>query len=174
MPKLYSVNGKTPVIHPTAWVADDVVLTGDIEIGAHCSIWFGVVIRGDVNRILIGENVNIQDLTMVHGTNGRSDTILGNNVSVGHRAIIHGCQIADNVLIGMGAIVLDDVIVPSQTIIAAGAVVTSGTKIEPGNIYAGTPARPLKELDEVKAQVYIQGTCAAYKEYKEWYRGDIK
>ena len=107
---------------------------------------------------------------MVHGSYGRGDTILGNNVSVGHRAIIHGCQIESDVLIGMGAIVLDDVLVPSNTIIAAGAVVTSGTTIEPGHIYAGTPARILKPLDPAKAQVYIQGTAAGYKSYKELYR----
>lgn len=170
MPQIITVNGKTPVIHHTAWVADNAVLTGDIEIGEHCSIWYGVVIRGDVNKIRLGKNVNIQDLTMVHGTNGRGDTLLGDNVSVGHRAIIHGCQIESNVLIGMGAIVLDDVVVPSNTIIGAGAVVTSGTKLEPGYIYAGTPARKLKPLDATKAQLYIEGTSAAYVGYKELYR----
>ncbi len=170
MPKIITVNGKTPVIHPSSWVADDVVLTGDIEIGEDCSIWYGVVIRGDVNKIRIGNQVNIQDLTMVHGTNGRGDTILGDKVSVGHRAIIHGCQIEENVLIGMGAIVLDDVIVPSNTIIAAGAVVTSGTKIESGHIYAGTPARKLKPLSAKAGQIYIEGTAAAYVGYKELYR----
>ena len=113
--QLITVNGITPKIHPTAWVAENAILTGDLEIGAHSSIWFGVVIRGDVNKIRLGKNVNIQDLSMVHGTVGRGDTILGDNVSVGHRAIIHGCQIEDNVLIGMGAIVLDDVLVPSNT-----------------------------------------------------------
>lgn len=170
MPSIITVNGKTPVIHPSAWIAENAVLTGDIEVGENCSIWFGVVIRGDVNKISLGKNVNIQDLTMVHGTNGRGDTILGDNVSVGHRAIIHGCQIEANVLIGMGAIVLDDVVVPSNTIIGAGAVVTSGTKLEPGYIYAGTPARKLKPLDAAKAQIYIEGTAGAYVGYKEFYR----
>lgn len=168
--QLITVNGITPKIHPTAWVAENAILTGDLEIGAHSSIWFGVVIRGDVNKIRLGKNVNIQDLSMVHGTVGRGDTILGDNVSVGHRAIIHGCQIEDNVLIGMGAIVLDDVLVPSNTIIAAGAVVTSGTKLESGYIYAGTPARKLKPLDPVKAQLYIEGTAAGYVGYKELYK----
>ena len=168
--QLITVNGITPKIHPTAWIAETAILTGDLEIGAHSSIWFGVVIRGDVNKIRLGKNVNIQDLSMVHGTVGRGDTILGDNVSVGHRAIIHGCQIEDNVLIGMGAIVLDDVLVPSNTIIAAGAVVTSGTKLESGYIYAGTPARKLKPLDPVKAQLYIEGTAAGYVGYKELYK----
>jgi len=170
MAELITVNGISPIVHPTAWVAKNAILTGDITVGEESSIWFGVVIRGDVNKIQIGSRVNIQDLTMVHGTNGRSDTIIGNKVSIGHRAIIHGCQIEDNVLIGMGAIILDDVIVPSNTIIAAGAVVTSGTKLESGYIYAGTPARKLKALDETKAQVYIAGTSEAYKKYKEYYR----
>jgi len=167
---LVTVNGHTPKVHPTAWIAPNAVITGDVEIGENCSIWYGVVIRGDVNKIKLGKNVNIQDLTMIHGTAGRGDTILGDQVSVGHRAIIHGCQIESNVLIGMGAIVLDEVIVPSNTIIAAGAVVTSGTVIEPGHIYAGTPARKLKELDAAKAQLYIEGTSAAYVNYKEYYR----
>ncbi len=170
MASIITVKDKTPIIHPSAWVAENAVLTGDIEIGENSSIWYGVVIRGDVNKIRLGKNVNIQDLSMVHGTVGRGDTILGDNVSVGHRAIIHGCQIQDNVLIGMGAIVLDDVIVPSNTIIAAGAVVTSGTVLESGYIYAGTPARKLKPLDTAKAQLYIQGTAAGYVGYKELYR----
>jgi len=170
MPQIITVNGKTPQIHPSAWVAENVVITGDVEIGPECSIWYGVVIRGDVNRIRIGREVNIQDLSMVHGTNGRGDTIIGDKVSIGHRAIIHGCQIEEQVLVGMGAIVLDDVLVPSNTLIAAGAVVTSGTILEPGFIYAGTPARKMKELDAAKAQLYIEGTAAAYVGYKEHYR----
>ena len=115
-----------------------------MEIGEESSIWYGVVIRGDVNKIRLGKRVNIQDLSMVHGTVGRGDTLLGDNVSVGHRAIIHGCQIESDVLIGMGAIVLDDVLVPSQTIIAAGAVVTSGTVLEGGTYLCRYP-RPQDE-----------------------------
>lgn len=170
MAHIISVNGIKPKIHPSAWIAPNAVITGDVEIGADCSIWFGVVIRGDVNKIRIGNGVNIQDLTMVHGTNGRGDTIIGDKVSVGHRAIIHGCHIEEKVLIGMGAIILDDVLIPSNTLIAAGAVVTSGTTLEAGHIYAGTPARKLKALDKEKAQMYIDGTAAAYVGYKEKYR----
>ncbi len=168
--KPITVNGVTPQVDPTAWVAENAVLTGDIVVGEHSSIWYGVVIRGDVNKIRIGNNSNIQDLTMVHGSNGGQDTIIGNNVSIGHRAIIHGCTIEDNVLIGMGAIVLDNVTVPSNTIIAAGAVVTSGTILEKGYIYAGIPARKMKVLDENKANRYIAGTSAAYIKNKELYR----
>ena len=170
MPELIEVKGLSPIIDDSAWLASNVIISGDVHVGKNSSIWFGVVIRGDVNKIRIGDNVNIQDLTMVHGTVGRGDTLIGNNVSVGHRAIIHGCQIEDNVLIGMGAIVLDDVLIPSNTIIAAGATVTSGTKIESGFIYAGTPARKLKKLDPAKAKIYIEGTSKGYVGYKELYR----
>jgi len=170
MALILPVKGVLPTIDETAWVAPNATITGDVKIGPQSSIWFQVVIRGDCNKIIIGDNVNIQDGAIVHGTNGRSDTVLGDNVSVGHKAIIHGCVIDDNVLIGMGAIVLDDVHVPSNTIIAAGAVVTSGTNLEPGFIYAGTPARKLKPLDQVKAQLYLEGTAKAYVGYKEFYR----
>ena len=170
MALILTVEDKTPQIEASSWVAENATLTGDIIIGKECSIWFQVVIRGDCNKIRIGDHVNIQDGSVVHGTTGRGDTIIGNNVSIGHKAIIHGCKIEDNVLIGMGAIVLDDVVVPSNTIIAAGAVVTSGTILESGYIYAGTPAKPIKPLDDAKAQIYIQGTAAAYMKYKEWYK----
>lgn len=170
MANLIEVKGIKPVIAESAWLASNAIITGDVQIGDQSSVWYGVVIRGDVNKIRIGNGVNIQDLTMVHGTVGRGDTLIGDNVSIGHRAIIHGCQIEDNVLIGMGAIILDDVLIPSNTIIAAGAVVTSGTKIEAGYIYAGTPARKLKPLDPTQAKLYIEGTAAGYKGYKELYR----
>ena len=174
MALLINVNGDYPIIDPTVWLADNAVITGNTIIGKESSIWFGVVIRGDVNNIVIGENVNIQDLSMVHGTYGRSDTVIGNNVSIGHRAIIHGCQIEENVLIGMGAIILDDVKIHSNCIIAAGAVVTSGTVLESGFIYAGVPARKLKPIDDISRQVYIDGTAQAYLKYKEWYNGTKK
>ena len=170
MASLIEVKGVRPKIHPDAWLAENVIISGDVEVGAGSSIWYGVVIRGDVNKIQLGQNVNIQDLTMVHGTKGRGDTIIGDNVSIGHRAIIHGCQIESNVLVGMGAIILDDVIIPSNTIIAAGALITSGMQLEPGNIYAGTPAKILKPITHEHAQLYIEGTAAAYKQYREWYR----
>lgn len=170
MGNIITVKGITPVIDDSSWVADNATVTGDVTIGKECSIWFQTVIRGDCNKIIIGDNVNIQDGSMVHGTVGRGDTILGDNVSVGHRAIIHGCQIEPNVLIGMGAIVLDDVIVPSNTIIAAGALITSGMKLESGFIYAGVPAKKMKPIDTATAQIYIEGTAKHYMEYKKWYK----
>jgi len=170
MAQLIEVNGFRPQIDPTAWIADNAILTGDITLGAQSSIWFGVVIRGDVNKIRIGAKVNIQDLSMVHGTVGRGDTLIGDNVSVGHRAIIHGCQIESNVLIGMGAIILDDVVIPSNTIIAAGALVPSSAKIESGFIYAGTPAKKLRSLDSATILAYINGTAEGYLKYKDYYK----
>ena len=169
MALILDVDGVIPKIGKNSWVADNATLTGDVHIGEDCSIWFQVVIRGDCNKIRIGNACNIQDGAIVHGTVGRWDTILKDRVSVGHKAIIHGCQIESDVLVGMGAIILDDVLVPSNTIIAAGAVVTSGTKLESGYIYAGTPARKLKAIDEKNAQIYIKGTAQAYMKYKEYY-----
>lgn len=172
MALIKEVNGKLPIIDESSWIADNATLTGDIVIGKECSIWFQVVIRGDCNKIRIGDSCNIQDGAIVHGTVGRSNTILHDRVSVGHKAIIHGCQIESDVLVGMGAIILDDVVVPSNTIIAAGAVVTSGTMLESGFIYAGAPARKLKPIDEKNAAIYIQGTAQAYMKYKEWYKAE--
>jgi carbonic anhydrase/acetyltransferase-like protein (isoleucine patch superfamily) len=170
MPLILPYKGKTPQIDDTAWIADNATLTGDVTVGAHSSIWFQVVIRGDVNKIIIGDNCNIQDLTMVHGTYDRGDTIFGNNVSIGHSAVIHGCQIEDNVLVGMGAIILDDVIIPSNTVIAAGALITSNMKLESGYIYAGSPAKKLKALDEATSLRYITGTAQHYVEYAKGYK----
>ena len=170
MANILKVNNIEPTIHESAWLANNATVTGDVHIGKDCSIWFQVVIRGDCNKIRIGEGCNIQDGAVVHGTTGRSDTILGDRVSVGHKAIVHGCIIESDVLIGMGAIVLDDVVVPSNTIIAAGSVVTSGTKLEAGFIYAGIPARKLKAIDKANADHYIKGTSESYIAYKELYR----
>lgn len=165
-----TVKDLTPQIDSSCFLAENAVVTGDVIIGKNSSVWFGTVIRGDCNRIRIGEDVNIQDLSMVHGTTGRGDTIIGNKVSIGHRAIIHGCQINDNVLIGMGAIVLDDTVIESNVIVAAGAVVTSNQVLKSGFMYAGTPAKVIKELEPEKIQIYIQGTSAAYIEYAKLYK----
>jgi carbonic anhydrase/acetyltransferase-like protein (isoleucine patch superfamily) len=162
--------GKIPKIDSSAWVAQNATITGDVTVGRNSSIWFQVVIRGDVNSIIIGDNCNIQDLTMVHGTYDRGDTILGNNVSVGHSAVIHGCQIQDNVLIGMGAVILDDVIIPSNTIIAAKSLVTSNMNLDSGYIYAGIPAKKLRPLDEETIKRYIKGTAEHYIEYSKAYK----
>jgi len=161
--------GSHPSIHPSCYIADNATLTGDITIGAHSSIWYQVVIRGDANKIVIGDRVNVQDASIVHGTHGRGDTIIGNDVSIGHRAIIHGCTIADRVLIGMGAIVLDDAIIPEDVIVAAGALVTEGKKLESGFLYAGVPAVKKKEIDPAMLQVYIDGTAQTYVQLAKEY-----
>lgn len=172
MALIVEVNGVSPVIDPTAKIAENATLTGDIIIGKESSIWYNVVIRGDVNKIIIGDHVNIQDGSIVHGTAGRSDTILGDYTSVGHRAIIHGCVIKGRALVGMGAIILDDAIIHEDVIIAAGAVVTQGTVCESGWIYVGAPAKPVKKLDEGRIKYYIDGTATAYVTYSSWYWGN--
>ncbi|MEM9549320.1 MAG: gamma carbonic anhydrase family protein [Bacteroidota bacterium] len=166
---IIEVNGTAPIIPESTWAAENATITGDVIFGEECSIWFQVVIRGDVNKIRIGNRVNIQDASIVHGTTGRGDTIIGNNVSIGHRAIIHGCCIHDNVLIGMGAIVLDDAVVESNVVVAAGAVVTSGTVLKSGYLYAGIPAKQIKPLKEEMIDYFIKGTAAAYIEYSSYY-----
>ena len=166
---LIEVNGKNPQIPSSTWVAENATVTGDVVFGEDCSVWFQVVIRGDVNKIRIGDKVNIQDASIVHGTNGRGDTIIGNNVSIGHRAIIHGCQIEDNVLVGMGAIILDEAVIESNVIVAAGAVVTSGSRLKSGYLYAGIPAKQVKPLAQEMIDYFIKGTAAAYVEYSGYY-----
>ena len=166
---IITVNDKTPVIDPSARIAENATITGDVTIGKESSIWFQAVIRGDVNKIIIGDRVNIQDGCIVHGTHGRGDTIIGDDVSIGHRAIVHGCKILGRALIGMGAIILDDAIIHENVIIAAGAVVVQETICESGFIYAGIPAKPINKINYDKIQYYIDGTSAAYVEYSSWY-----
>ena len=169
MANILPVNGISPIIDPTVRIAENATITGDVTIGKDCSIWFQVVIRGDVNKIIIGDRVNIQDGAVVHGTNGRGDTYLGNDVSIGHRAIVHGCHIKGRALIGMGAIILDDAIIEPDVIIAAGSVVLQDMVCESGHIYAGIPAKPIKKLETEKIKYYIDGTAGAYVEYSSWY-----
>ena len=163
MANLIDLKGISPKISESAWVADNATISGDVSIGEGSSIWFQVVIRGDVNT-------NIQDHSMVHGSTGGIDTIIGNGVTVGHRAIIHGCTIHDDVLIGMGAIVLDEVIVESNVIVAAGAVVTGGNVLESGYIYAGIPAKKIKAISPEMIQSYIKDGAQGYVDNKELYR----
>lgn len=170
MAHIVAVHGITPTIANDAWVADNATITGDVTIGSHSSIWYQVVIRGDVNTIKIGAHTNIQDASIIHGSTDGIDTVIGNRVSVGHRAIVHGCTIADDVLIGMGAIVLDEVTIPPHVIIAAGAVVTGGQTLESGYIYAGIPAKKVKKLTAELVHQYITQTARGYIENKELYR----
>ena len=143
-----SVNGKNPQIPEDCYVAENATIVGDVVLGKSCSVWFNAVIRGDVHYIKIGDKVNIQDGAIIHCTYQKHPTEIGNNVSIGHNAIVHGCKIHDNVLIGMGAIVMDNCVVESNSIIAAGAVVTQNTIVKSGTIYAGVPAKKVKDISK--------------------------
>ena len=162
------VNGKKPQIPNDCFVAENATIIGDVIFGEQCSVWYNAVIRGDVNSIKIGNKVNIQDGAVVHCTYQKHATIIGNNVSVGHNAIVHGCKIEDNVLIGMGAIVMDNCVVKSNSIVAAGAVVTQNTIIESGSIWAGVPAKKVKDIDQSDFAGEIDRIATNYVMYSGW------
>ena len=166
------LNGHTPKFGKNCFLADNAAIIGDVEMGDDCSIWFGAVLRGDVHSIRIGNKVNIQDNATIHATYKKSPTNIGNNVSIAHNAVIHGCTIKDNVLIGMGAIVLDDAVVESNTIVAAGSVVTKGTVVESGWVYAGTPAKKMKQLGEELLKGEVERIVNAYSMYASWYEDE--
>ena len=166
------LNGHTPKFGKNCFLADNAAIIGDVEMGDDCSIWFGAVLRGDVHSIRIGNKVNIQDNATIHATYKKSPTNIGNNVSIAHNAVIHGCTIKDNVLIGMGAIVLDDAVVESNTIVAAGSVVTKGTGVESGWVYAGTPAKKMKQLGEELLKGEVERIVNAYSMYASWYEDE--
>lgn len=164
------LNGHKPKIGKNCFIAENAVIVGEVEIGDQCSIWYNAVIRGDVHYIKMGNKVNIQDGAVVHGTYQKSPTNIGSSVSVGHNAIVHGCTIFDNVLVGMGAIVMDDCVVESNTIIAAGAVVTQGTHVEGGSIYAGVPAKKIKDISTKLISGEIERIANNYIHYSSWYK----
>jgi len=165
-----SVNGKTPSIPSDCYVAENATIVGEVSFGKSCSVWFNAVVRGDVNSITIGDKVNIQDGAIIHCTYQKHATAIGNNVSIGHNAIVHGCTIKDNVLIGMGAIVMDNCIVESNSIIAAGAVVTQNTIIESGSIWAGVPAKKVKDINESDFAGEIERISNNYLMYSSWFK----
>lgn len=165
-----SVNGKTPQIPDDCYVAENATIVGDVVFGDSCSVWFNAVIRGDVNAITIGNKVNIQDGAIVHCTYQKYATSIGSNVSIGHNAIVHGCTIHDNVLIGMGAIVMDNCVVESNSIVAAGAVVTQNTHITSGSIWAGVPAKKVKDIDQSDFAGEIERISNNYVLYSSWFK----
>ncbi len=167
-----TLNGCIPSYGRACFFAENAVLVGDVVLGDECSVWYNSVLRGDVHYIRIGNRVNIQDGAVVHCTYKKFPVNIDNNVSVGHNAIVHGCTICDNVLVGMGAIVMDDCVVESNTIIAAGAVVTQGTKVEGGAIYAGVPARKIKEISAELISGEIKRIAENYIKYAGWYKED--
>ena len=169
MPIIKPVNGKHPQIPKDCYVAENATIVGEVTMGNQCSIWFNTVIRGDVHFIKMGDKVNVQDGAIIHATYQKSPTIIGNNVSIGHNAIVHGCTIKDNVLIGMGSIVMDDC-VESNSIVAARAVVTQNTIVESGSIYAGVPAKKVKDISSALISGEIDRIANNYVKYSGWFK----
>jgi carbonic anhydrase/acetyltransferase-like protein (isoleucine patch superfamily) len=169
MALIKSVRGFTPVIGEDTYLADNAVIIGDVVIGSGCSIWFGTVLRGDVNSIRIGNGVNIQDGSVLHTLYEKSVIEIGNDVSIGHNVTVHGAKIHDSALIGMGAVVLDHAVVGEGAIIAAGSVVLSHTQVEPGSIYAGVPAKFVKKVEPGQAKEINQKIAHNYHLYASWY-----
>ncbi len=168
MALILPVKGVHPRIGENCFIAENATITGDVELGQQCSVWFNAVIRGDVNSIIIGSKTNIQDGAVIHCTYEKAATVIGNNVSIGHRAIVHGCTVEDNSLVGMGAIVMDHAVVQKNCIIAAGAVVLENTICETGHIYAGIPAKKVKQLtkDQIDG---LKKTANNYVMYSGWF-----
>ena len=158
-----------PKIGDGSWMADTARIVGDVKTGENCSFWFGAVIRGDVSSIIIGDRVNVQDNAVIHATFDKSITEIGNDVSIGHGAMVHGCKIEDEVLIGMNAIIMDNAVIEKHVIIAAGAVVLENTICKSGFIYGGIPAKPIKKLEGDNLQFFITRTAKNYMKYSSWY-----
>ncbi len=165
-----TVKGKSPIIGKDCFIAENATLVGDVVMGDECSIWFSAVVRGDVNFIKMGNKVNVQDGVVIHGTYKKYGTTIGNNVSIGHNALVHGCTIKDNVLVGMGSIIMDGCVVESNSIIAAGAVVPSGTKVPAGSIYAGVPAKKIKDISPELSKGEIDRIANSYVKYASWFK----
>lgn len=169
MPVILPVHGVSPQFGDNIFIAPNATVVGQVITGDHCSIWFNAVVRGDVNTITMGNKVNVQDGAVIHCTYKKASTTIGNNVSIGHNALVHGCMLHDNVLIGMGAIVMDHAVVESNCIIAAGAVVLERTRCESGSIYAGVPAKKVKSLDKEQIKILIEGIADNYVMYSSWF-----
>jgi carbonic anhydrase/acetyltransferase-like protein (isoleucine patch superfamily) len=169
MATILPVLGKHPQFGNDCFIAPNATIVGDVVMGDNCSVWFNAVIRGDVNFIKIGNKVNVQDGVVIHCTYEKNSTTIGNNVSIGHNALIHGCTIYDNVLIGMGAIVMDKCEVHCNSIVAAGSVLLEGTIVEPGCIYAGVPAKKVKEIPQDSVHGEIDRIANNYVKYSSWF-----
>jgi carbonic anhydrase/acetyltransferase-like protein (isoleucine patch superfamily) len=167
MALIVPIKGKSPQFGPENWQAANATIVGDVTFGSHCTVWYNAVVRGDVNRIRIGNYSNIQDGAVIHCTYQKTETTIGNYVSIAHNAIVHGCTIEDYVLVGMGAIIMDGALIETGSIIAAGAVVTQNTRVPAGSIYAGNPAKLLKTVSPEAAEVFMR-TAMNYLEYASW------
>lgn len=170
MALIKSVRGFTPKIDPSVYVAENATIVGDVEIGKDSSIWFGAILRGDVNSIRIGNHVNIQDGVVLHALYQKSKVIIEDNVSVGHNAIIHGAIVHSNVLVGMGATILDNAEIGENCIIAANALVKAGEKVEPNSLYAGVPAKKVKDVSPEQIENIIKRTADNYHLYSTWFK----
>jgi len=170
MPVILPVKGISPGFGKNNFIAPNATIVGDVETGDDCSIWFNAVLRGDVNIIRMGNKVNVQDGAVIHCTYLKTGTHIGNNVSIGHNAIVHGCVIEDNVLVGMGAIIMDNAVIGSNSIIAAGAVVLENTQVEAGSIYAGVPAKKVKDISQELISGEINRIADNYLMYSGWFR----
>jgi carbonic anhydrase/acetyltransferase-like protein (isoleucine patch superfamily) len=166
------INGKKPIFGKACFIAENATVVGDVMMGDECSIWYNAVLRGDVHFIKMGNKVNIQDGAIVHCTYKKFPTSIGNNVSIGHNAIVHGCTIHDNVLVGMGAIVMDGCVIESNTIIAAGSVVTQHTHVPSGVIFGGVPARKIKDISEELSKGEIERIANNYVMYSSWFKDE--
>jgi len=169
MPVILAVQGVSPQIPDDCFVAPNATIVGSVTMGSECSIWFNAVVRGDVNKIKMGNKVNVQDGACIHCTYKKTETIIGDNVSIGHHAIVHGCTIEDNVLIGMGAIVMDNAHIGTGSIIAAGAVVLEGTTVPAGSIYAGVPAKKVKDISPELLKGEVERIANNYVMYSSWF-----
>ncbi len=164
------LNGKEPQFGNDCFIAENAVIIGDVVMGDQCSIWYNAVIRGDVHYIKMGNKVNVQDGAVIHCTYQKSPTNIGDNVSIAHNAIVHGCTIHDNVLVGMGSIIMDDCVIESNSIIAAGAVITKGTRVKSGSIFAGVPAKKVKDISAELISGEIERIANNYIKYSNWYK----
>src|SRR4051812_24466961 len=170
MALILPVRGIAPQFGNDCFIAENATIVGDFICGDQCSFWFNAVVRGDVNSIRMGDKVNVQDGAIVHCTYNKTIVSIGNNVSIGHNAIVHGCIIHDNVLIGMGAIVMDNAVIGSNTIIGAGALVTEGTEVEPNSVYAGIPAKKIKSISPELSKGEIERIANNYVMYSGWFK----
>ena len=170
MALIKAVKGVKPVFGKNCYLAENSTVVGEVVMGDDCSVWFNAVVRGDVNFIRIGNKVNIQDGAIIHCTYQKTGTTIGNNVSIGHNAIVHGCTLHDNVLIGMGAIVMDNAIIHSNCIIAAGAVVRENTVVEEGSVYAGVPAKKVKDINPELLKGEVHRIANNYLMYSGWFK----
>ena len=165
-----SVRGFTPAIGENCFLAENATIIGDVTMGNDCSVWYSAVVRGDVNKVSIGNKVNIQDGAVIHCTFETAETTIGNEVSIGHNAIVHGCTLHDRVLVGMGAIVMDHAVVESNVLIAAGAVVLENSRLETGYLYAGVPAKKIKKLGPELIKGQIERIANNYLKYSSWFK----